>query len=394
MARVRARARVLEISTTPGNGPYAVPGAGPDLSYNSFASIMAIGDTTTATVTEPGVAYWTGTITYSATNQITLTAPEETKGTFGSGTKEIFAGPLASTSMFPDDIAGALVTGGSSTAYTLSSYRKYDTLARMHGAMIAFAPHASNGATVTLNVDGLGAKPLRLAPGLELQSNTLSAGTPYTATYSNVDGSWYLHALGGNPYGVPIGASLDFWGVTTPSSAFIFPTGQALSRAAYPALWAMFGVTYGSGDGSTTFNVPDKTGRVSVMKEASATRLTTAGSGVDGGTLGAPGGSQNQTLSLTQLPTGITAVGSTSAPTVNVPSGRTIATYLSISATSVAGAGGVSVATDLAGAVNISSASSLSGSALIASVTSTNTGSGAHPNAQPTIVCNCILRVL
>jgi microcystin-dependent protein len=319
MARVRAKARIGE--RTISVGPVFTLLGAFDASHNPFASIMAVGDTTTASVVEPGVAFWTGVITYSATNQITLTSDvEETKGAFGSGTKEVLAGPLASTSMFQEDISGAIVTGGSLTAYTISSFRKYDTLARLHGNMIAFTPHVTNGQTVTLNVDALGAKPLRLAPGVDLQSNTLSPGTPYTATYSNVDGAWYLHALGGNPYGIPLGAGLDYWGATTPSSAFIFPAGQLLSRAAYPALFTLFGTRYGAGDGSTTFGVPDKTERVSEMKAASAARLTTAGSGVDGGTLGAVGGAQNATQTLAQLPTGITSSGNN---TINVDSATT-----------------------------------------------------------------------
>lgn len=36
--------------------------------------------------------------------------------------------------------------------------------------------------------------------------------------------------------------------------------GAAISRAAYPELFAAIGTTYGAGDGSTTFNVPDAEG--------------------------------------------------------------------------------------------------------------------------------------
>ena len=116
MARVRSKARILENSITAGNGPYALRGA-VDGSYNTFASIMADGDTTNISVVEPGVAFWTGLGTYAAgANTITLTEVEETGGTFGAGTKDIIAGPLASQSMFPEDIAGAIVSAGTSTA--------------------------------------------------------------------------------------------------------------------------------------------------------------------------------------------------------------------------------------------------------------------------------------
>src|SRR5262245_9309127 len=74
---------------------------------------------------------------------------------------------MARTAEWRDDISGTITTGGSSTAYTVTSNQGFDTLAHMSGAMIAFVPHTTNGATVTLNVDGLGAKPLRSAPSVE-----------------------------------------------------------------------------------------------------------------------------------------------------------------------------------------------------------------------------------
>src|SRR5689334_23574567 len=63
---------------------------------------------------------------------------------------------MAAAAKYRDDVSGAITTGGTSTAYTVSSYQSFDTLAHLDGAMIAFAPHATNGATVTLNVDALG----------------------------------------------------------------------------------------------------------------------------------------------------------------------------------------------------------------------------------------------
>ena len=181
---------------------------------------------------------------------------------------------MAATAKYRDDIAGAIVTGGTSTAYTVSSYQVFDTLAHLNGQMIAFTPHVTNGATVTLNVDSLGPKPLRSSPGVELLAGTIIQGTPYVATYNSGDGAFYLRGFFGNPYNVPLAAGMDYWGATAPNSSFAFPVGQAISRTTYATLFALIGTAYGPGDGSTTFNLPDKTGRVSAMIEASATRLT------------------------------------------------------------------------------------------------------------------------
>ncbi|MCZ7659199.1 MAG: phage tail protein [Xanthobacteraceae bacterium] len=107
----------------------------------------------------------------------------------------------------------------------------------------------------------------------------LSQGTPYAATYyASNGGEWILHGFFEHPGSIPIGGGLDYWGTTAPSSNFVFAFGQALSRTAYPTLFARLGTTYGPGDGATTFNIPDKRGRVTAGKDdmggTSANRLT------------------------------------------------------------------------------------------------------------------------
>jgi hypothetical protein len=199
---------------------------------------------------------WSRTASANATADSTCPFPE---GMAPSAVNDGVRGAMAAVAKYRDDIAGAIVTGGTSTAYTVSSYQVFDSFAHMDGQMIAFTPHAANGATVTLNVDGLGAKPLRFSPSFELPSNSLVVGTPYVATYFNAATEWILHgAQASSPYNIPLAGGIDYWDTTAPNSAFAFPLGQALSRTVYATLFAKFGTTYGSGDGSTTFNIPDK----------------------------------------------------------------------------------------------------------------------------------------
>jgi hypothetical protein len=79
-------------------------------------------------------------------------------------------------------------------------------------------------------------------------------------------------------------------------SGWLLCYGQAVSRSTYADLFAVISTTYGVGDNSTTFNLPDFRGRAAFGKDdmggTAASRLTTAGSGVDGATLGTGGGSQ------------------------------------------------------------------------------------------------------
>ena len=71
---------------------------------------------------------------------------------------------------------------------------------------------------------------------------------------------------------MPTGSIIPFAGKTAPEG-WLFCQGQAVSRTTYAQLFAVIGTTYGSGDGSTTFNVPDLRGRVAVGAEASDANL-------------------------------------------------------------------------------------------------------------------------
>jgi phage-related tail fiber protein len=59
----------------------------------------------------------------------------------------------------------------------------------------------------------------------------------------------------------PVGSYLLFAGKTLPSG-YLLCNGAAVSRTTYAALFAVIGTTYGAGDGSTTFNLPNLDGRV------------------------------------------------------------------------------------------------------------------------------------
>lgn len=288
---------------------------------------------------------------------------------------------MASLAGYRDDIAGAIATGGTSTAYTVTSYQVFNSLANMNGQVIAFTPHVTNGATVTLNVDGLGAKPLRPAPSVELQSNVLILGTPYVALYNNSDAVWYLQNLASNTYGIPLGGGMDYWGTTAPSSAFVFPYGQAISRTTYATAFTLFGTTFGVGDGSTTFNIPDLRGRVTAKKDdmggTSANRLTDANDGLDGDTLGDTGGGETQVLVQGNLPSVNFTITATTTSTNALGS-------------STSGTTGPS---DPGGAYLADRRDSL-----VAFSTTGTAASGGFGTAfgvvQPTIICNYILRVI
>jgi len=299
---------------------------------------------------------------------------------------------MAAAAKFRDDISGAITTGGSSTAYTVTSYQAFDTLANMNGAMIAFTPHMTSGATVTLNVDGLGPKPLRFAPGAtnDLPAGTLVQGTPYVATYYNSTAEWILQGLAGNPYNMPLGGMIEFTGTTAPNGSFVLPFGQAISRTTYAAYFAMVSTTYGAGDGSTTFNVIDKRGRVSAGKDdmggSAANRITSGGSGIIGTTLGATGGAETHTLTAAQMPV------HSHANTLTDPGHAHDVRYQNANQ---GGGGAAGIVQSVSGSGNTTGAGGALTNTTGISINNANAGSGnAHQNMSPTIIVNYILRVL
>ncbi len=93
-----------------------------------------------------------------------------------------------------------------------------------------------------------------------------------------------------NTVAVPTGLLSPFAGSTAPTG-YLMCDGSAVSRTEYADLFAVIGTSYGSGDGSTTFNVPDMQGNVAVG---------VGGSSVT--TLGQTGGEETHTLTVTEMP--------------------------------------------------------------------------------------------
>jgi microcystin-dependent protein len=72
-----------------------------------------------------------------------------------------------------------------------------------------------------------------------------------------------LATASGAEASIPTGTLTAFAGATAPSG-WLMCDGSAISRSTYSDLFTVVGTTYGAGDGSTTFNLPDLRGRVPV----------------------------------------------------------------------------------------------------------------------------------
>lgn len=76
---------------------------------------------------------------------------------------------------------------------------------------------------------------------------------------------------------IPVGFIVPYAASPPPSSKWLACQGQAISRTTYATLFAAISTTYGSGDGSTTFNLPDLRGRGLFPVNASGGGITSPG---------------------------------------------------------------------------------------------------------------------
>lgn len=225
-------------------------------------------------------------------------------------TADLAAGPPASTvaaskvdNQF-DDIKGGLINcltrdGQNSPSANISwNNQKITNLA---------APTSGGDATNKTYVDGL----TYAGTGI----NALTAGTIATGDFvliADVSDS-------NNPKKVtaqsiadlaapstPVG-SMVVWPAATAPTSWLLCHGQDISRTTYAALFALIGTTFGVGDGSTTFNLPDLRGRtvfgLDNMGGSDAGRLSTSNTlGTTGGAETKSGSTDGHALTTAQMP--------------------------------------------------------------------------------------------
>jgi hypothetical protein len=272
---------------------------------NSDIIDAALGSTTSLNATGGSAALTSGqyqslflSITGAISAPVTYTIPSNVGGQWivYNGTTDASGGPHAIT------IASA--GGGTSVTVTrtlrtivISDGTNIRKLGYVETADLPLSVANGGTGTTTLTANNvlLGngtSSPQFVAPGTT--GNVLTSnGTTWQSTAPSVSA------------GVPTGSVNAYAGSTAPAG-WLLCYGQAVSRSTYADLFSAIATTYGAGDGSTTFNLPDLRGRSLFGKDdmggSAANRVTNAGSSITGTTLGASGGAQNVTLTLSQIP--------------------------------------------------------------------------------------------
>lgn len=118
-------------------------------------------------------------------------------------------------------------TAGTGTAYTLTSGESLTDANVYDGVTVVVRPHAASGATPTLAVDTMTARPIRRQDGLQIGTNELVADSTYTMTYRASDTSWYIQ---GAALPSISGVGGQFLRVNVAATAFEFATVGGITR--------------------------------------------------------------------------------------------------------------------------------------------------------------------
>lgn len=125
---------------------------------------------------------------------------------------------------------------------------------------------------------------------LNFPANPVDGDVYESYIYDSATGGWRSN----HPYAdtLPAGAVIP-WSTNIAPPNWLLCDGSAVSRTTYASLYSVIGITYGAGDGSTTFNLPDMRGRTLVGRDITDSDFLA---------LGQSGGAKTHTLTVEQMP--------------------------------------------------------------------------------------------
>jgi microcystin-dependent protein len=144
------------------------------------------------------------------------------------------------------------------------------------GLILSFKAKNANSGSSTFSPNGLSASSIYGGGHAALQGGEIVANGLVEVEWNSSLNGWVLltctggsvqvpnatqlqHALAMGQVGSRVG-EVSYFAMSSTPSGWLQANGSAISRTAYAALFSAIGTTYGAGDGSTTFNIPDLRG--------------------------------------------------------------------------------------------------------------------------------------
>ena len=278
--------------------------------HNYFAGNVGIGTTapTKALDVREFARVWDGTngveLSYSTGNSSGVLAAANTGGNL-----EFRTNVIGTTKMFIAS-GGNVGIGTTSPTARLHSYSSgYDTYALKTtsvsgGSHFEIYEDAVNAQVLFgKNYDGLGTFKISTSGLSYFNAGNVGIGTNAPNHELTVVGD--ISATGTIHGVTPVGAVVAYTGSSAPTG-WLLCDGSTVSRTTYSGLFAVTSTTYGVGDGSSTFALPDLRGRAPFGVDAMNNSVGTGGGAASrltgASTLGAVSGTETQTLSTRQMP--------------------------------------------------------------------------------------------
>lgn len=195
-------------------------------------------------------------------------------------------------------------------------------------------PSKTDGVTTITIVDDEGTKTATINDGIDLTGGVPTNGViGFDGNAEDIPNGYEVASF----IETPIGSISLFAGSTAPSG-YLICDGSAVSRTTYSGLFDVISTTYGTGDGSTTFNLPNLKGKVPVGLDSNDTSFDS---------LGETGGEKTHTLTVQEIPSHYHPPGGENAyimlrtgETYNYGKGSDEANTINRNATNTGSAGG------------------------------------------------------
>lgn len=212
-------------------------------------------------------------LTFNANNAIDLrSARFLSQGSPLAGALDLAAVYVSGVDLWFNDVNGnqiQLTAGGAVNATSSGISSGTATASFVSGVLVVNAapltPANIQVGSVLLGNNVANSKFLTLSPPSAMAANfslTLP-NVPVASSVMTLDTSGNMGTVAISTLNfVPTGATIPFSGASTPAG-YLVADGSAVSRSTYANLFALIGTTFGDGDGSTTFNLPDASGLLS-----------------------------------------------------------------------------------------------------------------------------------